>query len=198
MKCKVGKLDVDNLLPGPTNVKMLSDVVKKEVVKKDVYDEFVKEVNVIDNSGLVYDARINEIKGGITSITGFATTAAHNDIKNVISNFSILVKQTDYDAKIKDIESRYFTTSDHNKSKKSATKAESKAEKDKIVKLQTYDSSLFIGQSYLSNDKSQSFLIFQLIYKTCKMSVGLSAATVEWEYKGLWNENIKPCVTANL
>ena len=45
-----------------------------------------------------------------------------------------------------------------------ATKAELKAEQDKIVKLQTYDSSLFIGQSYFSNDGAQLYLIFQPIY----------------------------------
>ena len=144
------------------------------------------------------DARIKEIKGGITSITGFATTTALNYVKNMLSNFSVLVKQTDYDAKIKDIESKYFTTSDHNKSKKSATKAELKAEEDKVLKLQTYDSSLFIGQSYVINDGPQNFLIFQPIYKTLKMSVGLSDTSVEWDSKGLWNEKVKPCVTENL
>ena len=33
-----------------------------------------------------------------------------------------------------------------------ATKSESKPEQDKIVKLQTYDLSHFIGQSYTFND----------------------------------------------
>ena len=36
-----------------------------------------------------------------------------------------------------------------------ATKAEFKAEEDKIVKLQTFDLSLFIGQSYFNNDGAQ-------------------------------------------
>ena len=44
-----------------------------------------------------------------------------------------------------------------------ATKAELKAEQDKIVKLQTYDLSLFIGQSYFNNDGTQLYLIFQPI-----------------------------------
>ena len=35
--------------------------------------------------------------------------------------------------------------------KKLAAKAELKAEQDKLVKLQTYDLSLFIGQSYFNN-----------------------------------------------
>ena len=41
------------------------------------------------------------------------------------------------------------------KIKKIATKTELNAEQDKIVKLQIYDSSLFIGQSYFVNDGAQ-------------------------------------------
>ena len=51
------------------------------------------------------------------------------------------------------------------KIEKSATKPELKAMQDKIVKLQIYDSSLFIGQSYFINDGSQIVLIFQPIVK---------------------------------
>ena len=36
-------------------------------------------------------------------------------VENKIPNVSSLVKKADYDAKIKEIESRYFTTSDYNK-----------------------------------------------------------------------------------
>ena len=47
-----------------------------------------------------------------------------------------------------------------------ATKVELKAEQDKILKLQTYDLSLFIGQSYFNKDGPQNYLVFQPIYKT--------------------------------
>ena len=47
---------------------------------------------------------------------------------------------------------------------KLATKAELKA--DKIVQLQTYDRSAFVGQSYFTNDGGQLYIIFQPIYKT--------------------------------
>ena len=36
-----------------------------------------------------------------------------------------------------------------------ATKIELKAEQDKIVKIQTHDLSIFIGQSYFFNDGAQ-------------------------------------------
>ena len=41
-----------------------------------------------------------------------------------------------------------------------------KAEQDKIEKLQTYDLSLFIDQSYFIINGSKSFLIFQSIFNT--------------------------------
>ena len=60
----------------------------KEVVKKDVYDEFIKQVNGIDTSGLVkkryYDNKIGEIEGKMPSITGLATTAALTTVENKI------------------------------------------------------------------------------------------------------------------
>ena len=44
------------------------------------------------------------------------------------------------------------------KIKKSAMKAELKAEEDKIIKIQTLDLSLFIGQSYFRNDETLLYL----------------------------------------
>ena len=37
-----------------------------------------------------------------------------------------------------------------------------------IVKLQTYDISLFVGQSYFNNDGAQLYLIFQSLCYTLK------------------------------
>ena len=41
LKTEVDKLDIDKLLPGPVDLRKLSDVVKNDVFKKDVYDELV-------------------------------------------------------------------------------------------------------------------------------------------------------------
>ena len=38
-----------------------------------------------------------------------------------------------------------------------------------LKKLQTFDSSFFIGQSYFNNDGAQSYLIFQPLYYTLKI-----------------------------
>ena len=39
MKSKVDKLDVDKLEPVPVDLSKLSEVVKNDVVKKDVYND---------------------------------------------------------------------------------------------------------------------------------------------------------------
>ena len=42
MKNKVDKLDVDKLVPVPVNLRKQSNVVKNDVVKKDVYNAKIK------------------------------------------------------------------------------------------------------------------------------------------------------------
>ena len=49
-KTEVDKLDIDKLAPVPTDFSKLSNVAKNDVVKKDVYDKLVTEVNSIDTS----------------------------------------------------------------------------------------------------------------------------------------------------
>ena len=44
MKRKVDKLDVDKLLPVSVDLSKLSDVVKNDVVKKDVYNAKIKTI----------------------------------------------------------------------------------------------------------------------------------------------------------
>ena len=66
---------------------------------------------------MAYNASLNakiQVKGEIPSITNWATTAAITNAENKIPNFSDLVKKADYDAEIKDIKNKYFTTSDYN------------------------------------------------------------------------------------
>ena len=109
-KIKVDKLDVDKLRLVLADSKKLSDVVDKEVVKKDVYDELVKNVNDIKTNELAkkpdYNAKVSIIKGKTSSITGLALNAVENKIPSVID----LVQTIDYDTKILEIEGKYFTT----------------------------------------------------------------------------------------
>ena len=99
LKNKVHKLDVDQLVPVPVNLNKLSDVVKNDVVKKDVCYAKIKiiEDKIPDVTNLAtstsLNAKTNEVKGEIPSITNLAKTAALTTVENKIPNVSNLVKK---------------------------------------------------------------------------------------------------------
>ena len=91
LKSEVDKLDIDNLVPVPVNLSKLSDVVKNDVVKKDVYDELVTKLNNIDTSRFVLKTKYDTDK---------------SELENKIPDTSGLVKKTDYNTKITEIEGK--------------------------------------------------------------------------------------------
>ena len=66
----------------------LSDLVKKDVVKKAVYDKLIAKVNNIDNSAFVLKTKYDSDKSGL---------------ENKISDTSRLVKKIDFNAKVAEI-----------------------------------------------------------------------------------------------
>ena len=50
LKTEFDKLDIDKLTPS-VDLSKLSDVVKNDVVKKDVYDKLITKINSIDTRG---------------------------------------------------------------------------------------------------------------------------------------------------
>ena len=117
MKSKVDKSDVDKLVPGCVDLSKLSDVVKNDVVKKDVYSAKIKNIedkipditNLATNTTL--NAKMNDVKNEIPSITDLATNTT---VENIIPNVSNLVK-TDYHTKISEIQNKITTDHDHDK-----------------------------------------------------------------------------------
>ena len=69
LKGKVDKLDVDKLVPVTVDLSKLSDVVKNNVVKKDVYN-----------------AKIKNVKDKIPDITNVATNASLNAEINAVQS----------------------------------------------------------------------------------------------------------------
>ena len=67
LKSNVDKLDIDKLVHVPLNLSKLSDVVKNDVVKKEVYNAKIKNVedNILDITDLATYAslhtEINEV-----------------------------------------------------------------------------------------------------------------------------------------
>ena len=91
LKSKVNKLDIDKLVPVPVNLSKLSDVVKNDVVKKDVYNRLATKVNNIDTSVFVLKTKYDTDK---------------SELENKILDTSGLVKKTNYNTKITEIEGK--------------------------------------------------------------------------------------------
>ena len=102
LKSEVNKLDIDKLVPVPTDLSKLSNVVKNDVVKKDVYDKLVTKVNNIDTSGFVlktkYDIDKSELENKIPDTSGPAKKTDNNtkiiEIEGKIPEISNLATKT--------------------------------------------------------------------------------------------------------
>ena len=53
LKTKLDTLDIDKLVPVPVDWSKLSDVIKNDIVKKDVHGKLVANANSIDTTGIV-------------------------------------------------------------------------------------------------------------------------------------------------
>ena len=62
LKTEVDKLGIDKLVPVPTDLSKLSNVVKNDVIKKTEYDKLVGKVNNIDTSGFVLKTKYDSDK----------------------------------------------------------------------------------------------------------------------------------------
>ena len=80
LKTEVDKLDIDKLVPVPTDLSKLSNAVKNDVVKKAVYNKLVAKVDNIDTSDFVLKTKYSTDK---------------TKLKNKIPDTSGLVKKTD-------------------------------------------------------------------------------------------------------
>ena len=85
LKAEVDKLGIDKLVPVPTDLSKLSNVIKNDVVKKTDYDKLVAKVNNIDTSDFVLKTKYDTDK---------------SELENKILDTSGLVKKTNCDAKI--------------------------------------------------------------------------------------------------
>ena len=100
------KFDVDKLVYIPADLSELSDVVKNDVVTKDVYNNNIEDkIPSITNwdTNAALNVKINEVKGEITTMANIGTTALIA-VENEIPIVSNLVKHIDYNTKTSAIE----------------------------------------------------------------------------------------------
>ena len=99
LKSKVDKFDVDKLIPVPVSLSKLSDVLKNDVVKKDVYKAKIKNIEdkITEITNLTTKTTLNDetnkVKGEIPNITNLATKTSLNAVENKIRSVSNLVKK---------------------------------------------------------------------------------------------------------
>ena len=94
LKTEIDKLDIDKLVPVPADLSKLSDVVKTDVVKKDVHNKLVAKIDNINTSGFVLKTKFDTDK---------------SKLENKIPDTSGLVKNTDYDSKIIDTDDKIIS-----------------------------------------------------------------------------------------
>ena len=104
LKGKVGELDVDKLVPVPVDLSKQSDVEIRNIEEK------ITGITKLATNAFV-NAKTNEFEGEIPSVANLAATATLTTVENKIPNVNDLFKKADCDAKISDIEHKYFTTS---------------------------------------------------------------------------------------
>ena len=80
LKTEVDKLDINKLVPVPTDLSKLSNVVKNDVVKKAAYNKLVAKVDNIDTNDFVlktkYDTDKAELEKKIPNTSNLATKTA--------------------------------------------------------------------------------------------------------------------------
>ena len=85
-------------MPVSFDLSKLSDVVKKDVVKKTLHDKLVAKVNNIDTSSFVlkikYQTDQTEVEKKIPNVTDFVKKAKLAELGNKISDVSSLATKT--------------------------------------------------------------------------------------------------------
>ena len=100
LKSKVDKLDVDKSVPVPVQLSKISDAVKNDVAKKDVYNVKIKNIDdkIPDVTNLAtttaLNAKINQVKNKKPNISNFSTTTALNGKKmRLKAKYLVLLNQ---------------------------------------------------------------------------------------------------------
>ena len=157
------------------------------------------------------NAKITEIEGKIPSICGLSTNAVLTGVEDKIPNISSLVKKTNYNTKIAEIENKftdhshdkYITTPDFNTLAADVfNKRLAQANlitKNEFEKLKTFDSIYVRAKRQFEEDGTQNYLVFQPIQKyfTRTTSVGNGNHIYYWKSKGLSDERINSIKTSD-
>ena len=103
-------------------------------------------------------------------------------VENKIPSISNLVKKTDYDTKVGEIENKMINLN----KKIVSNKTKDISIENELKKLKSFDLSYFHGKTYFDEDGNQNYYIFQPISKYLKVAyVNDVTYILSWKSRGL-------------
>ena len=160
--------------------------------------------NEISNvNGLATKPALGAVENKISDASKFATKTTLTNLSNMVPDISTLIKKSDYDIKIAEIESKFISNTGFDWKLAQAnviTKRNFDAKtielKNNIKKLQTFDSSYFRGKNYFDEDGTQNYLVFQQIMRYFRIIANTKYIS-SWKSKELSDETITPYATSD-
>ena len=123
-------------------------------------------------------------------MSNFVTKTALTNLSNTVPDISTLIRKSDYDTKIAEMESKYVSNTGFDWKLAQAnviTKRNFDAKiielENNIKKLQTFDSSYFRGKNYFQEDGTQNYLVFQPIIRYFRIIANTKYIS-SWKSKG--------------
>ena len=163
------------------------------------------ESKVPNINGLATKTELTTVENKIPDISNLVTKTELTNLSNTVPDISTLIKKSDSDTKIREIENKCYWCCIWLKIgtskcyyKRNFDEKINEVEKH-IKKLQTFDWGYFIGKSYFGENGTQSYLIFQPIFRYFKISTINNNTTyvLSWKSKGLSDETIKLTTTSD-
>ena len=118
-------------------------------------------------------------------------------------DITTLIKKSDYDTKIAEIENKYVSNSGFDSRLPQSNVVTKRSFDAKIVdiensinKFKSFDSSYFSGKNHFENDGTKNYLVFQPLYKYFTFITGTQYIS-SWKSKGLSPETIKHFATSD-
>ena len=146
---------------------------------------------------------LTAVENKTPDISNFATKTALTNLSNTVPDINTLIKKSDYDTKIAEIESKYVSNTGFDSKLAQAnviTKINFDAKiielENNIKKLQTFDSSYFRGKNYFEEDGTQNYLVFQPIIRYFRIIANTKCISSQ-KSKGLSDEIITPYATSD-
>ena len=161
------------------------------------------ENKIPDVSGLAAKTALITVENKIPDISNFATKTALTNLSNTVPDINTLIKKSDYDTKIAEIESKYVSNTGFDSKLAQANVITRRNFDVKVIelennikKLQTFDSGYFRGKSYFEEGGTQNYLVFPQMTRYFRIIANTKCIS-SWKSKGLSEDTITPYDTSD-